>query len=100
MAEYRAGLIAEVPAINVPDDLIGSLLDLLKDHDGALEVEAHRLTLTYSFDAADLPGIASGLVAAIPQALAVGRSVLTGSGLLERATVVGISVERVSEVPV
>lgn len=80
----------------VDDAVVGRLLDALKDYDGAVEVESpERVILVFSFDAGDLPGMASGLVAAMPRLLSIGRSTLLASRM--QAEVVGLSVERVGD---
>lgn len=96
MPEYRAGLTVDVAAAD-SEPRLGELLDALKEYDGAVEVEADRLVILYSFDSGDLPGLMSGLAAAQPRAYQIGGALLKATGLLPWSTVVGVSIERIAE---
>jgi hypothetical protein len=95
VAEYQGGLIIDVGANSLPDESIGALLDALKQYDGALTVEPEHLLVVFSLDASDLPGVASGLAAAIPQVVAIATRILRQSNLVDRVSVIGMSIERV-----
>lgn len=97
MAQFRSGLIIGVAAEQVSDAAVGAVLDALKDHDGALEVEADRLTVLFSFDAAVPTGFAPGLVQAMPRAISIGRAMLAAGGLIDLADVIGLSIERIGD---
>lgn len=96
MAEFRAGLIANIGADALPDESIGLLLDLLKYHDGALAIEADRITLTFSFDSPETAGWAPGVVQGVPRLAAIARTLLVKSGIDPLVDVVGFSLERLA----
>ena len=95
MAEFRAGLIANVSGSPLTDEAIGSLLDLLKYHDGTLAIEADRITLLFSFDSPETTGWAPGVVQGVPRLASIARAMLVKSGIDPLVDVVGFSLERV-----
>lgn len=99
MAQFRGGMMISTRSGSdgeprlLTDDALGRLLESLRTFDGAVEVEADRVLVMFSFDAEVPPGFAPGLAPAMPRLLAIGRSALVASGI--DADVIGLSVERV-----
>lgn len=78
----------------IGDEAMGHLLEALKPYNGAVNVDDGKVTMLYSFDSGDLPGLMSGLTAAIPRAAGLAVRMLREAELADRP-VVAISVERV-----